>query len=305
MGRKKDDLRALKVMIAFVSVLIVFLLAMTYVSSLEKLREREVQQPEAPVTSPGDGVQNRSPQIQRPEDIDFYEMERNLFDMVNDEREAQGLTSLLWNDEVASVAREHSEDLAVENRPLTEFDLSCHRPFIHHEGFDFGLYHDDRLNYRGIYYFSSSGENIFITSAWSSIESYVEEYPEPCPSETSVVQPYNDSDDVLAELEALTEYVQTADRIEWTTVEWQDQDEIERFIVDGWMGSPGHRELILDLDFNEAGVGVAKVNDFYIATQVFIKRVDCGYETGPCCEAEGYYPSCYGTLQCRNSTCYS
>jgi len=240
--------------------------------------------------------------------IDYYGMEWSIYEMVNEERVARGLDAAEWNSDLADVARRHSENLALENEPLTEFNLSCPRPFIHHEGLDFGLYHYDRLKNSGIYYFSLSGENIFISSSWVSLETYVDEYPEPCPEEEEIVYPYAGEDIEEALMEDLQErldYVETAERINWTYAEWMSQDELEELVVEGWMESPGHKDVMLDPLFNETGVGVAEVNHFYIVTQIFITRVGCGYETGPCCEEEGYYPYCYGPMKCAEGVCYS
>ena len=42
-----------------------------------------------------------------------------------------------------------------------------------------------------------------------------------------------------------------------------------RFIVDGWMTSPGHRRNILDPNYTHIGVGVAAREKNCYATQVF------------------------------------
>lgn len=40
------------------------------------------------------------------------QMERRAFDLVNREREKKGLTALKWSDDLADVARKHSEEMA-------------------------------------------------------------------------------------------------------------------------------------------------------------------------------------------------
>ncbi|HMB66095.1 MAG TPA: CAP domain-containing protein, partial [Patescibacteria group bacterium] len=75
--------------------------------------------------------------------------------------------------------------------------------------------------------------------------------------------------------------------------------------VDGWMNSPSHRKNILYTDFNEAGIGVANINGYIIATQSFIRRTNCGYKGGSCCEKTGYYPYCYTPWQCQEGSCVS
>ncbi len=86
--------------------------------------------------------------------------------------EEEGIEELEWNVEIASVAREHSFNLAKQNAPLTERDLLCYYPLVHHEGFDFGTYHTDRLENKSIFNFGLSGENIFLASAWKARKTF-------------------------------------------------------------------------------------------------------------------------------------
>lgn len=84
-----------------------------------------------------------------------------------------------------------------------------------------------------------------------------------------------------------------------------NQSIIAEKAVEGWGGSPSHREIMLDGDFNEAGVGVVVSNktDYFI-THNFITRVDCGYKTGSCCPSPpGYLPSCYIPYECVSGIC--
>lgn len=41
------------------------------------------------------------------------------------------------------------------------------------------------------------------------------------------------------------------------TYQWMDADEIARQVVEGWMGSEGHRENLLKRNFDRQGIGVA------------------------------------------------
>jgi hypothetical protein len=121
------------------------------------------------------------------------------------------------------------------------------------------------------------------------------------------VLPYETSepsmDRLRAEIEKRKKEVATRPRTEWVKVTWMKQGDIENEFIESWMNSPGHRNNILTTDFDEAGVGVAEVNDFIIATQVFIQRAECGYETGPCCQIPGYLPTCFHPLKCVGATC--
>lgn len=311
----EDIFASLKTALAVTLIVLILFLLATLGAKMEKPRPlpppepipvyNEIPEPEPSI--PEKKPEEPSP-LEPPPVIDFYDMEWNIYELVNEERASRGLDAVEWNGDLAAVARRHSENLAIENEPLTEFNLSCPRPFIHHEGLDFGLYHYDRLHNSSIHYFTLSGENIFITSSWASLETYLDEYPEPCPEEEGIIYPYEGDDaegQVLRDLQERLDYVEGVKRINWTYIEWMSQDELEELTVQSWLESPGHKEVMLDPGFNETGVGVAEVNDFYIVTQIYIQRVGCGYETGPCCEEEGYYPYCYEPMECMEGMCYS
>jgi uncharacterized protein YkwD len=243
--------------------------------------------------------------IPPPPFYDLVRMEKNIHDLVNEERIAKGRSPLAFNPDLASVAREHSINLAKENEPLTDPSIYCHQILIHHEGFDFGLYEYDRLHNRSIYYFSGAGENIFMISSWGYIEGQVPEGTPECESGLGTAEEYKGPDaaeQVKEDLEELEDYAETAARVNWTYVEWMDQSEIEQAVVAGWMDSPGHRQNILDRAFDEEGIGVAKVNDFIVVTEVFVDRVDCGYLDAQCCvDKIGIY--CYAPWNCDGAIC--
>lgn len=307
--KRKKEMHALEVALALTLLAISFLILTAFFASVSPKQEQQ-KEPERYTDNMSDfeipeSGKNGNGSVAY-EEGDFSEIEKDLFVLVNRERTERGLEPLEWDDGVAYVARRHSQDLAEENRPLTERNLSCPRSFIHHEGFESGLYHYDRLHNEGIYYFASSGENIFMIAGWKSLTSFVEELPAECPPEEEIVMPYeNGTEQVQKDYEELLDYVATAQRLKWSDIEWYSREEIEKGIVNGWMESPGHRELILTPVFTDAGIGVAKVNDYYVVTQVFIERLECGYETGTCCYEPGFYPYCYDELHCINAMCYS
>ncbi len=284
--------------------------------ALQLLHEPEVKTfapppPPAPVEStispnlPSEGVlvaENITVDADMVKDLNlsapYAVMENSIFELVNDERENEGLDALEWNDEIASVAREHSLNLAKQNAPLTERDLLCYVPLVHHEGFDFGTYHNDRLENKSIFYFASSGENIFLASAWKARKTFdVDE----ANCDYTFIQPTG-PEEVQQELERRLNYSSNLTRVKWLFT-FATKQEIENSIVQGWMDSEGHRRNILNLNYSETGIGIAKINDFYIVTQVFIEAVDCGYRFGPCCEEEGYYPYCYVPMECFGDVC--
>jgi uncharacterized protein YkwD len=75
-----------------------------------------------------------------------YELERRAFELINQRRETNGLTPLRWSDDVARIARLHSENMANYN-------------FFSHAGVD-GLLVNDRADFLGIRKWQAIGENI-------------------------------------------------------------------------------------------------------------------------------------------------
>jgi len=170
-------------------------------------------------------------------ELDLFELEVEIQKLVNEERINRNLTPLIWNDDLAGVARLHSQDM-------------MNRNFFSHINPD-GLDSRGRIERGGVYYFNKTGENLYrlITRVNQSI--------------------------------------------------------VAKKAVEGWMGSHGHRDIMLDGDFDEAGVGVAFSNrtDYYI-THNFITRVECGYKGGPCCPSPvGFLPSCYIPYVCVSGIC--
>jgi uncharacterized protein YkwD len=75
-----------------------------------------------------------------------YELERIIFDLINEKRAENGLPELKWSEEVAKVARLHSQNMA-------------NSKFFSHQGLD-GLRVDDRAYSLGVKRWQSIGENI-------------------------------------------------------------------------------------------------------------------------------------------------
>jgi len=244
--------------------------------------------------------------------------EEKIHELINLERSANGLSLLKWNSALAAVAREHSTDLAAENKTLIDNSRLCSYPFIHHEGDIFGLYHNQRLNNRDVYYFSSSAENIALIPMVKQIEYRDTGADLPagaCQDRLSALNSAyetaieNAADDAAklallrSERDKRAALLGSEPTIKITGSVWQSQTDIENKTVSGWMASPGHRRNILNAEYDEAGVGVARVNDYFIITQVFIKRADCGYKDGACCHKSGYYPYCFVPLDCADNLC--
>ena len=247
------------------------------------------------------------------------EMEKEIHELVNQERKENGLDELKWNCEIAEVARKHSENLASENMNFTSIYKVCDFPMIHHEGTEFGLYQGERLNNLDIYYFNRSGENIalmqglearyfdnpggVIANLINNCKDRLENFNSDFSANLDSASQENKIQIIEDEIEKRIEEFTNEQNIQILETEWSSQEELNQDIVEGWMGSPGHRENILTKEYDEAGIGITYINSYVIATQVFITRTECGYENGPCCIQEGYYPACFVDLECENSVC--
>lgn len=248
------------------------------------------------------------------------DLELKMFEAVNQERISNNKKALVWNSELAAVAREHSQNLADENEPFTQEGKTCEYPIIHHEGLVFGNYVPDRLKNRGIYYFSMSGENIALMPAVSTIFSIStsderEALLKTCKKrredmEVALEDSLDQTDLVEAKIKVIEEDVER--RIEKFSQEksvtikeqrWHSSEEMVSDTVQGWMNSPGHRASILEEEFDESGMGVANVGGHLISTQVFIKRIYCGYKDAECCNNNKYSGSCYSPYSCQASLC--
>jgi hypothetical protein len=240
-----------------------------------------------------------------------------IHQLINNERVKKSLSPLRWNKDVAQVAEAHSRDLAEENQAITNNKATCDFPLIHHEGIEFGLYQDDRLQNSGVYDFQSSGENIaLITKTQTTAHGLSAQEQEKiiqCPEKRASVNnefelPGSGNVEQIrkiinSEIQKREDYLSQEIEISNISQTGLAKEDIARQTVEGWMNSPGHRENILDSDYNQAGIGVAEVNQYIIVTQVFIKKISCGYYTGVCCEKEGYYPYCLSGLDCVSGFC--
>ncbi|MDP3900235.1 MAG: CAP domain-containing protein [bacterium] len=246
------------------------------------------------------------------------QMEVEMQALINIKRAENGLPALIWNDELANVAREHSDNLASENAKFTGMGVTCSYSFIHHEGTDFGLYHNNRLNNRGIYYFDKTSENIAIIPGASFNYTYLlgdtiidelnfcrnqhEAWNEEFKAE---IEAAKDEEKILIinnEISRREQAFAQGREINVSKINWLSQTELAERTVEGWMNSPGHRANIIDADVTEAGIGAAYINGSVISTQVFIRRVDCGYKGAACCEKEPNYVFCYLPYACANNS---
>ncbi|MGI9055958.1 MAG: CAP domain-containing protein [Pyrinomonadaceae bacterium] len=75
-----------------------------------------------------------------------FDLEKQAFNLLNSQRAAKGLTALEWNDDIARIARMHSENMAKYK-------------FFSHTGLD-GLMVNDRADLCGVSRWKAIGENI-------------------------------------------------------------------------------------------------------------------------------------------------
>ena len=83
-----------------------------------------------------------------------FELERSTFDLINRYRENSGLLPLKWSDDVAKIARLHSENMANFN-------------FFSHTGLD-GSMVNDRADLLGISKWRAIGENIAFNQGYDN-----------------------------------------------------------------------------------------------------------------------------------------
>lgn len=75
-----------------------------------------------------------------------FDLEKRVFDLINQQRRASGLSDLQWNDDVAKIARLHSQNMATYK-------------FFSHRGLD-GSMVNDRADALKVSKWQSIGENI-------------------------------------------------------------------------------------------------------------------------------------------------
>lgn len=81
-------------------------------------------------------------------------LERKAFDLMNIRRSAIGLKPVLWNDDIARVARLHSQSMAMNK-------------YFSHQGLD-GLWVDERANRNGLRKWRAISENIAYNRGYDS-----------------------------------------------------------------------------------------------------------------------------------------
>ena len=164
--------------------------------------------------------------IDESDDISRAEIEVLVHEYVNEERVSHGLSPLSFDDDLATIARYHS------NRMVTE-DFVAHvapdgqTPQDRYERFDYRCRVD-------------TGEGSYLLGAENIAVTYYDER------------------------------VATANDVE----RYENEDELARAVVDGWMNSEGHRENLLTPEWENEGIGVAIVEEDGI-TAVYVTQKFC------------------------------
>jgi uncharacterized protein YkwD len=142
--------------------------------------------------------------------IDISELEQEVHNLINSERTNNGLRPLSWDDNIVTIAREHSKDM-VDRNFFAHVNPNGEDPTERAKRHGYSCVKD-----YGSYYTYGLAENIAETPIYSDVIG--------CGSTTSL-------------------------------------DSLAKCIVDGWMGSPGHRENILTSTYTKTGIGIAYSDD--------------------------------------------
>ncbi len=211
-------------------------------------------------------------------DYDFKKLSKDIQNLVNERRDEIHLNPVYWEDELAMVAEDHSEDQAKDNLEITNRDIVCHYPIIRHEGFTkMGYSLKDRYASRNIDY-RYGGENIAMVPVSKNLL-YLYLASEPI-TKCIDVERFSPGQGTQEERTALFHSVLNRSKeavkdrlpVNWVNREWRTDKEIAEIVVNGWMNSPGHRENILRKEYNLGGVGIASVNDDIVVTHNFASR---------------------------------
>lgn len=155
----------------------------------------------APVASP--------PDVER--QINGPELEKEIHQLINAERVTRGVTALDWDDRIAKIARDHSEDMAA-NDYFRHDNLKGQSPTDRGNSAGYPC----RKELGGGGYSYGLGENIW--HGW--------------------------------------EYSSYTFGVGVNRYEWMSQAQLAQQAVSSWMGSAGHRQNILDSQYDRTGIGV-------------------------------------------------
>ncbi len=207
---------------------------------------------------------------------DIAAIEHATFDAVNAERVKNGLNPVVWDEQLANVARAHSSDQAGDNVKITNPDVACLYPYIRHEGFVAGFKVGDRLDNQNIPY-SIAGENIIILPISKDLIYRATSTAPACQVFTDMEGPAGETVDAARAriqkslLDRMSLMIDQS-KLDWVNKRWKGVNEIATESTTDWMNSPGHRHNILTPEFQEGAIGGSIVNDYILMTEVFLER---------------------------------
>lgn len=162
--------------------------------------------------------------------IDPVQMEWQIHQRINDERQRHGLAPLVQDEKLARIARNHSQDMARYHffshvNPLGEGPAERGKRQAWHEKKQIGP----------TTWKVGLSENIFLNSLYNKILTTTQ-------------------DGIAID----RDYI------------WNNQDQIVRTTVQGWMDSPSHRKNILSPLIDRQGIGIAiSGNAVYVTEDMF------------------------------------
>jgi uncharacterized protein YkwD len=191
-------------------------------------KEQPVEQPAVPGTPPGSPLFQivHGPFNQTEFDND---LEREIFSRINTERSSRGISPLIWDDRLALIARDHSEDMAL-NRYFGYINSRGEDPTV--RAIRYGYPVAKKIG--GVWQPGSIGENLAQMSPGEIRLS--------CPSEDMVI-PHS----VSGIASGMMEF-------------WMNHDACQQY---------ENQNNILNPDFSHTGVGVAFDGKYYLVTQDF------------------------------------
>ncbi len=196
------------------------------------------------------------PKIAPEPDYNRHIMEDLFFTEVNRQRIIRNVEPLTLRKDLTHTARKYSKELATTTKQDPSYDPRTAVVELRHIGNSFGRTVIERLHYKDIYDMSRAGENIL------SI-----------PLDRST---YDDNGQLLER-------------------QWRTPKEVVDDGVRAWILSPKHRKNMLMPSYTHSGIGVYRLDNILVVTQIFITQADCGYYDGPCCTNA---PACFDTYTC-------
>ena len=206
------------------------------------------------------------PQVNKPK-ITISDLELKVHNGINAQRQSRGLSPLVYDDKIATIAREHSQDMINRNYFAhdTPDGISPSQ-----RGIDAG-YHDcgDRQAIRDSQEYDRLTKQFEATGNTDQVlYSQLQALYTKVTSETSNGMIFLGFPENI-EQNNLYDSVEYIDGI--PIYHWLSEDQLSSSIVDVWMNSPGHRENILTSAYYSQGIGIAISNN----DKVFITEDFC------------------------------